>query len=91
MNDNKNYTGKHTTLTEQGFMINGKLEGDFIEYWDTGEIKMKTKFVNGKVHGEYIFYTRNGFVAAIRTYQNGLIVDREFDLINKPYIYNKKK
>lgn len=53
------FTGK-TTGKEQGTFRNGKREGRFVKYYDTGELRFKGAFKNGKHDGPLIFYHKNG-------------------------------
>lgn len=44
----------------QNYNNNGKLHGNWIEYYENGQIKEKYNYNNGKLHGKYLFYYENG-------------------------------
>ena len=94
--DCNNYTGIYkkyydvaqTQLFIDAFVINGKFEGKYEQYYRNGTLNISTYFVNGQIHEDYIQYRYNGFIILHKIYQYGNVVETKFDLINKPYIYN---
>lgn len=52
--------------------MNGKLEGEVIEYFDYGTVKTKCKYVNGKKQGLCISNHANGQPMLHESYENGV-------------------
>jgi antitoxin component YwqK of YwqJK toxin-antitoxin module len=46
---------------------NKKTHGDYIEYYESGKIKSKIKYVDGKEQGDYILYYESGEIRRIIT------------------------
>jgi antitoxin component YwqK of YwqJK toxin-antitoxin module len=43
--------------------VNGKKDGEYIEYHENGNVHIKCNYHNGKLEGEYILYYENGNVS----------------------------
>lgn len=54
------------------YYSNGKLHGEYIEYYSDGNIKIKCQYSNGELHGDYIEYVYNNIISII-PYVNGKI------------------
>ena len=52
--------------------INGKAEGEVIEYYESGTIKEKAYFINDKQEGEHLFYDEKGNLTKTEIYKNGI-------------------
>lgn len=76
--------------TVEKTLVDGKLEGSYIEYYASGKTKLITSYVSGKIHWEYIWYYiswnknfeaqyKNGKLEWIftRYYENGNISQEE--------------
>jgi antitoxin component YwqK of YwqJK toxin-antitoxin module len=68
---NEPFTG-HIEGKTQGYIKNGKKEGEWVNYWDNGQLFIKTTFKNGKHHGPYLSYHRNGKPWINTTLRDGL-------------------
>jgi len=44
------------------------IDGEYIEYYLSGEIKYKCFYLDGKLHGESIYYFKSGDIASISNY-----------------------
>lgn len=53
---------------------NEKLNGYYIEYFETGKIKSITNYDNNLKNGQYIFYYSNGNIKIIGNYYNGVMI-----------------
>ena len=56
---NEPFTGK-TIGDLQGKIKDGKLEGEWLEYYNNGELLAKSNYKDGKKQGEYVVYYKNG-------------------------------
>ena len=56
---------------EQGKVIKGKREGEWLEYYKNGEVKEKSNFKDGKAEGESIVYYDNGKLRGKGNYKDG--------------------
>lgn len=52
--------------------INGKAEGELIEYYENGVIKEKAYFINDKQEKEHLFYDEKGNLIKTDIYKNGI-------------------
>ena len=52
--------------------INGKIEGEVIEYYESGTIKEKAYFINDKQEKEHFFYDEKGNLIKTDVYKNGV-------------------
>ena len=64
------FTGAFTG-ENQGYVKNGKLEGEVILFNENGTILATSNYKNGKIHGVEIFYHKNGRLSAINNYRDG--------------------
>jgi antitoxin component YwqK of YwqJK toxin-antitoxin module len=67
------YCNKMTEFT----ILNGKLNGEFFNYWGNGQVWEKYTYVDGKKHGEYLKYDKDGNVIEKRNYVHGERVKTE--------------
>lgn len=51
--------------------INGEVEGSFIEYYPTKQVRKTGQFKNHRRHGEWVEYELNGKKMSVQHYQNG--------------------
>lgn len=66
--DNKN-------LQYRGFSINGKREGPFSAYYNSGKKWYVSNFKDGKLNGEKITFGETGDTLSIEEYENGVKVE----------------
>ena len=59
--------GKH-----QGFIMNGKIEGSWVTYYENGQVESKGNFKNGKREGFWVYYRDNGKLFFKGNYKNNL-------------------
>ena len=52
--------------------INGKAEGEVIEYYENGVVKEKAYFINDKQEKEHLFYDEKGKLIKTDIYKNGV-------------------
>ena len=64
------FSGKVTGLNK-GLIENGKEEGEWIAYYDNGQLSYKGNYENGKEEGEWIAYYDNGQLDSKGNYKNG--------------------
>lgn len=50
-------------------MINGKKQGEMIEYYQTGEIKSKSQFINDVQTGRMVRYFKNGAIREVQYFE----------------------
>ena len=65
------FTGDVVVGKEQGKVIKGKREGEWLEYYKNGEVKEKSNFKDGKAEGESINYYDNGKLKAKGNFKDG--------------------
>lgn len=63
---------KVSKLLQKRSFINGKAEGEFIEYYENSVIKEKAYFINNKLEKEHLFYDKNGNLTKTEIYKNGI-------------------
>ena len=56
---NEPFTGKTTGRIQNNYM-NGKFEGEWLEYHENGQLKIKRNYKDGKLEGESLWYHKNG-------------------------------
>ena len=61
-----NVTGK-----KQGKIIEGKPEGEFLTYYESGQLKEKVIYKDGKKEGEGLWYYENGQLEEKVNYKEG--------------------
>ena len=64
------FSGK-ITGNAQGTFKNGKWEGPWVEYYDSGQLFSKGTFKNGNQDGPWVHYYENGQLESKGTYKNG--------------------
>ena len=64
------YTGK-VKGEEQGSIKNGKKEGEWVWYYENGQLESKVTYKNGEREGEYVSYWMNGHLNVKATFKNG--------------------
>jgi len=66
------FTGK-VSGENQGKMKNGEYEGDWVKYFDNGQLWSKGSYKNRKKEGDWVSYYDDGTVNSERsgTYKNG--------------------
>jgi hypothetical protein len=67
---NTPYTGK-VTGEEHGSMKKGKREGEYLNYYDNGQLENEGNYKNGEREGEYLNYYDNGQLENEGNYKNG--------------------
>ena len=83
------FSGKVTGLGN-GSIKNGKREGEWVGYWDDGQLLYKGNYKNGKEEGEYVRYYSNGQLDFKGNHKNG---KREGEWIlywNNGQLYSKR-
>ena len=63
------FTGK-VTGKKQGKISKGKREGEWIWYYENGELSSKSNYKDGKEDGEWLWYHRNGQLQTKGNYKN---------------------
>lgn len=66
----KGYSSNGALLFEKNFM-EGKLEGDYLEYYDDGTIKSEWHFLKGRQHGDFKGYLPDGTLDYHTIYYKG--------------------
>ena len=56
---NEPFTGKTTGRIQKNY-INGKFEGEWLEYHENGQLKIKRNYKDGKLEGQSLWYHKNG-------------------------------
>jgi antitoxin component YwqK of YwqJK toxin-antitoxin module len=65
----KSYQLRNGILMGEGIIDdNGKKQGEWKEFYETGELRAKGKYINSKPVGEWIYYFENGKIEIIGTY-----------------------
>ena len=64
------FTGE-VTGKEQGKISKGKREGEWLWYFENGQLKYKSNFKDGKQEGEFLYYYENGQLWIKNNYKNG--------------------
>jgi len=72
---NTPYTGK-VTGEEHGSMKKGKREGEYLNYYDNGQLENEGNYKNGEREGEWVWY-KDGQIRTKINYKNGKIRVRE--------------
>jgi antitoxin component YwqK of YwqJK toxin-antitoxin module len=62
---------KHGVLVCEGKMVDGLREGEWREYYDTGELAIIQHYVKGEPHGRFMSYHMNGSKWSEGTHSNG--------------------
>jgi antitoxin component YwqK of YwqJK toxin-antitoxin module len=72
--------------------INGKIEGEYLEYYSTGSIKKRNNYKDGLLEGVSEYYNKDGSVYLRQTYKkgipNGYFKKTHYDGSNEGYYKN---
>ena len=74
-------TDKWLNLTVLGYntniqvYINGKLEGEYLEFDEQGKLRGKGFYIDGRLEGEYSIYDKNSKLLEKRIYKNGSLLE----------------
>lgn len=77
--------------------VNGKIDGEFKEYFDNGVVRKTGQYLNSRRHGEWISYQPNGYRLMLERFKNGqqhgwsLAYDDLGKESNRVYFYYGKK
>lgn len=88
---------KNKTIASKTYYKNGKVEGEKIEYFDTGIIKTQGNFENNAKHGVFITNHPNGKVMNLERYKNGtlhgwcIVKDGAGKETSRVYYYNGER
>ena len=52
--------------------MNGKREGELIEYYENGKVKEKRFYINDKEEGKSLFYDEKGNLTKTEIYKNDI-------------------
>ena len=66
----KPFTGKVTGIN-RGKVKNGKAEGEWLSYYENGQLKYKINYKDGKAEGEWLWYYENGQLEMKGNYKDG--------------------
>ena len=58
---------------QQGKISKGIQNGEWIEYWDNGKLKLKGNVKNGQQEGEVLYYYENGKLEIKGNFKNGKV------------------
>jgi len=53
-------------------------EGEYIRYWENGNLRVHSLYENGEKHGECKIYNENGQLLEHSLYENGVLLDLIF-------------
>ena len=56
---------------EQGKISKGKIDGEWISYWDNGQLWSTSNYKDGKEKGEWLSYHENGELEKTKIYKDG--------------------
>lgn len=62
---------KHGILVTEGKMVDGRREGVWREYYDTGELAIMQNYVDGEPNGKFTSYHLNGMKWSEGTHSKG--------------------
>ena len=63
--------GRKNVLLEKGEIVDGKRNGEWIRYYDKGEIKEVKNYLDDRLEGNYEFYYKGGAISSSGKYSNG--------------------
>ena len=63
-----------TVLMLLPFIVIGQTT-EKIQYYESGDISIKSNFVDGKKQGELILYNLNGEIERIENYKDGVLIN----------------
>lgn len=61
------------TVIESGYAINGVKNGQWIEYYDDGDLKSSRNYINGKLYGEEFNFNKQGKLKSLSTYKDDVL------------------
>ena len=64
------FTGKTTGRIQRSYK-DGKPHGEWLVYYDDGQLWYKENYKDGELHGEQIYYWSNGILSSKSNYKNG--------------------
>jgi antitoxin component YwqK of YwqJK toxin-antitoxin module len=67
------FTGKVVEEGEKGSIRDGKKEGPWVSYFDTGQLSTKGNYKNGEREGPWVSYHNNGQLFYKFNYKNGKV------------------
>ncbi len=68
------FTGKIYDKTTGSFK-NGKRDGSWLDYWESGKLQSKTNHKNGILEGSWVSYFGNGQLSSTRNYKDGILIN----------------
>ena len=68
------FTG-NVTGQQQGKIIKGKREGEWIWYYENGQLQFKSNYKDGKKDGETFWYKENGKLIKTEIYKDGKFIE----------------
>ena len=75
---NEPFTGKTTGTTQRKYK-DGKPEGEWLGYYENGQLWFKENYKDGQYHGEQIYYWSNGNIGKKYNYKNGKTNGEQLD------------
>ena len=76
--------------TTSGSIKNGKLEGEWVSYWDNGQLESRGYYKNGKMEGKWITHHNRGQLKSHGNYKNGKMVGK-WNVYSGRGVPNKEK
>ena len=64
------FTGEITGKI-QGNIVKGKKEGEYLTYYENGQLKYKSNYKEGVLEGEWLYYHENGQLRFKRNWKDG--------------------
>ncbi len=64
------FTG-NVTGEKQGKIVKGEPDGEFVEYFENGQLKQVGHYKDGKKEGEFLRYHDNGQLETVGIYKDG--------------------
>ena len=52
--------GKSKHTTDKGVIVNGKMDGHWIRFWNNGQLHEKGRYIDGKLDGVWVNYDKKG-------------------------------
>ena len=52
--------GKSEHTTDKGIIVNGKMDGYWIRFWNNGQLFKKGRYIDGKLDGVWVNYDKKG-------------------------------
>jgi antitoxin component YwqK of YwqJK toxin-antitoxin module len=70
-NDIRLLDGYYKNNEREFTVVNRKLNGEYVSYYENGQVEQKCNYFDGLKHGEYVLYWSNGNVWTKCTYVHG--------------------